>query len=351
MDVADAVTGLDGPRGCRPGELAGVVDLADAVFFHSDRRMQAEYPTLFNEDNREWLRAFWDGGKAVAHLGIWRGRVHAGPHVLEVAHIGAVCTLPEYRGRGLATSLLLDALVRLRAAGTALVLISGKRPLYQRVGARPFGVLLRYRVDAAALDRLPLPAVAVGQAAAVDQLMPLHAAERHRYERTPADWRLLLPGKGYLPPARGHGAMVATDRGEPVAYLLLAAPRTQDDGTVVLPVHEYAGDREAVLVAVGAALAAAGATLAEMQVQPADVDLRRLLEAADLAATPAQQQGTARILNPAAFPPLNPWEPAPTLPALPYGDPVEAEAAASLTERLLGPGGMELPRSDGLNYI
>jgi hypothetical protein len=30
---------------------------------------------------------------------------------------------------------------------------------------------------------------------------------------------------------------------------------------------------------------------------------------------------------------------------------VEAEAAATLTQRLLGPGGLELPRNDGLNYI
>lgn len=351
MGVRHGVAGFDGPRGCRPDELGQVVALANAVFSSEHGRMGPEFPTLFHPDNGDWLRTFWAGGAAVAHVGVWRGRVHAGAATLAVAHVGAVCTHPDYRGRGLASALLLDALERLRATGTALVLISGARGLYQRVGARPFGVLLEYEVDAAALERVPLPEVAVAPAHDPAELMPLYRAEPYRYERSEAEWRALLPAKGYWPPDRGHGTLVATDGGEPVAYLLLGGTRPLATGGRVLAVDEYAGDREAVLVAVGAALAQGGVTGVALQVRPGDVALRRLLEAADLIATPAKQQGTARVLDPSAFAPLNPWEPRPTLPELPYGDPVEAEAAAALTQRLLGPGGLELPRNDGLNYI
>ena len=348
--------GLDGPRGTTPPELAAVVALCDAIFAPETRHMGPVFPTLFAPSNGEWLRTFWDGDRVVSHVGVWLGRVQAGERTLGVAHIGAVCTLPEYRNRGLAGALLADLLPRLVAAEADLLLISGHRRLYQSLGARPFGVLLRYRVPRQALEDLPLPRLGTRVPRGVDELAGLQAVEPYRYLRSAEDWSLLAPAKGYLPPVRepgplqGMGSLVAVDGEEPVAYLLLGRPRREGD-VGVLPVDEFGGERLGVLAALVQAMELRGAALAELRVRPGDVDLRRYLEAAGLRAEIQHQQGTGRILRACAFPPLHPWDPDPSLPAAPLGSGEEADAAAALTERLLGPGGLELPRNDGLNYI
>ncbi len=349
--VSERVQGLVGPRGCRPEEVPAVVELCNDVFSQEERQMGPEFPTLFRAENAEWLRTFWAGDRPVAHLGVWRATVRVPGRHLPVAHIGAVCTLPEYRGQGLGTDLVADALRRLRSAGTALLLISGGRGLYQRIGARPFGALLRYRVEPAVLDGIPLPEYRVETPPGPAVLARVQARESTRYERSLEDWELLLPAKGYLPTTRERGSLVALDGDEAESYLLLGPVRADAEGGPRLDVDEYGGEREGVLAALAVAMRAAGVAAATLRVLPGDVEMRRILEGAGLAAEIGHHQGTGRILDPAAFRPLNHWDPAPQLPPGPLGDPAEAEAAAALTERLLGPGGLELPRNDGLNYI
>jgi len=336
---------LDGPRGASADELPAVLELVDSVFRGG---MGALFPTLFHPANAEWLRCFWDGRSAVAHAGIWHGRIRSRGRRLAVAHLGAVCTRPEYRGQGLAGALLAEALPRLRAAGVGLLLISGDRSLYRRIGARPFGRLLRYRVGLDEARRWADAALAVeapGPSAA-EEFAPLQALEAVRYERTAQEWRLLLPGRGYVPPGQGGSAFaVRRPGGELAAYLLLGGARRR--GPARLSVHEFAGERAAVLAALPAALAAAGAEAAELLVQPADGPLRALLEAAGLVAAAEPQQGTARVLDyracARAFGLHPPGQPPP------LGSPAEAEFAAAWTTDFAQ--AHELPRNDGLNYI
>jgi len=344
---------LEGPRGARPDEVPAVVALADEVFAPEARDMGPSFPTLFPPGNAEWLRTFWDGGACVSHVGIWRGAVWTHGRRLEVAHVGAVCTRPAYRRQGLAGALLADVLPRLHALGVALLLISGGRSLYLRLGARPFGRLLRYRVPRAVLPGMG--GVRTAPPADASPLVALYAAEPLRYERTRREWELLLPAKGFVPAARGRGALcVSMDgvRPGPDAYLLLGRPRHPSgngDGGSVLPVDEFAGDRRAVLAALGAALAAADAQAAELLVQPGDAEMRRLLGALGVAGEPCGHQGTARVLNAEACAGalgLPVPEPAGAL-----GTEAEAEAAAAWTEAWFGAVGAELPRNDGLNYI
>lgn len=343
---------LHGPRGADPAEVAAVVALADDIFAAEARDMGPSFPTLFSAANADWLRTYWDGADCVSHVGIWRGAVVSRGRRLTVAHVGAVCTRPAYRNRGLAAALLGDAMTRLHERGVALLLISGGRGLYQRVGARPFGRLLRYRVPCAALRQLP---EARGELPTADQLAALYAREPLHYERSAAEWASLLPAKGFLPPTRGRGALAVrleAGRSEPDAYVLLGAPREprgEAQAGPVLPVDEFAGDRRAVLAAVAAAVEAAGARVAELLVQPGDAQLRGLLADLGVSGEVCGQQGTARVLNvPACAAAIGREPPAA---AGPLGEAAEAEQAAALTAEWFGPDGVELPRNDGLNYI
>jgi GNAT superfamily N-acetyltransferase len=326
-------TALDGPRGVRPGELPALLQLVDSVFRPEGGAMGAEFPTLFCESNGPWLRTFWDGERPVSHAGFWLGRIRSHGRVLDVAHLGAVCTAPGYRGRGLASALLADALPRLQERGVSLLLISGDRTLYRRLGARRFGPLWRFEVDQAAAAALAAPGLPVRvlagpEPAALEAMRRLQGAEAVRYERAEEDWAALLPAKGYAPPAGGARAALAGD-GLPSAYLLCGAPR--GDAARVLPVDEFAGDRRAVLSALGPLLAAAGCERAVLLAQPGDAALAAPLRALGLEPARAWHQGTAVVLQPARCRILT-EEPAPDGPGA-AGEP------------------WELPRNDGLQYI
>ncbi len=342
---------LDGPRGARPDELPQVVTLADDVFSAEQRSMGPHFPTLFRASNAEWLRTFWDGDVAVSHAGFWLGRIRSHGRDLAVAHLGAVCTRPDYRGRGLAGALLADALPRLREAGVGLLLISGDRSLYRRIGARKFGRLLRFRVGRAAaealasgwsLDRLGPPAD--GAAAA---MADLQAREPVRYHRTAGDWLLLLPAKGYLTAGDGRGAALVRPAGGggPAAYLLWGTPRrAADAGPPSVPIDEFAGPRAAVLGGLAAILEATGCETAVLQAQPGDGDLLEALRRLGVEADEVPHQGTARVVDPRRCGVAPDGAPLPA-----WADPGEPDAAAAWTASLAA--AWELPRNDGLQYI
>ncbi len=336
MPAGRGVSSLDGPRGVRPEELPALLRLVDGVFHPESPGMQAEFPTLFHVRNGAWLRTFWDGADAVAHAGCWLGRIRSRGRSLDVAHLGAVCTAPEARGRGLATALLDDALPRLRAAGVGLLLISGDRPLYRRLGARPFWGLRRHTLDAGAASALGGGALGVTvleepAPEAVAALRALHAAEPVRYERTAEEWDALLPAKGYVPARGGRcAALVGPEDGPPAAYLLCGRPRRDAEGGV-LPVDEFGGDRRAVLAALPALLRRADCGRAALLSHPGDAALE------GVPFEQARHQGTAVVIDADRC-------------GLPAGDPGSGpEAAAVQTEAFCA--AWELPRTDGLQYI
>ena len=362
---------LQGPRAARPEEVGAVIALADAIFGGEDPRMGPEFPTLFSAANAAHLLTFWDGPAPVSLVGFWRGAVWTHGRRLPVAHVGAVCTRPDYRAQGLAGALLAEGMSRLRAEGVALLLISGDRSLYRRIGARRFGHLRRYRLGAAALGGRPAPvgADAPGPSAgggpwtmlparAPAELAALYAREPVRYERSAAEWTALLAAKGYLPPARGRLALCAwggAGGAGPAAYALCGPVRRprSGEGGAVLPVVEFAGERRAIPGLLGEALRQTGAEAAELLVQPGDAPLAALLAAVGAGAEACGHQGTARILDFAAFASATGTE-TPAAGVEP-GPEADARAAADWTVACLGDGaggaGLELPRNDGLNYI
>lgn len=192
--VAVAFTG---PGSVTPEQVPAVAGLADEVFEVSPGWMIGHYPTLFRGDNAAWLRTFWDRARPVSLVAVWRGEIETFGRRLPVARVGMVCTRPEYRGRGLASVLLRDALAHLQAHGTALVVISGRGALYQRAGSRIFGDLREFFVDAAALAAGPASdfecvSPQVPDAAVLADMAHLHEREPVRYVRSAEDWRLLL---------------------------------------------------------------------------------------------------------------------------------------------------------------
>src|SRR5947209_4184266 len=120
-------------RACRPEERDALLTLVNRVFA-AGGDMGTAFPLLFGPDNLDGLRIVSGDQGPVAHVGVCiRPAVILGAR-LKVASIGAVCTDPAHRGGGLASALMADARRYARENGASLMLISGGRGLYRRLG-------------------------------------------------------------------------------------------------------------------------------------------------------------------------------------------------------------------------
>jgi len=233
---------------CRAKELPGLVELANRIFrAGGEGDMAREYPLVFEAQNLENLRVARHGGRIVSHVGICFREASILGARLRVASIGAVGTDPEHRGHGIASRLMEDARRRAVEQGASLMLISGGRGLYHRLGY----------VEVGAFERTTIPAGDVGSGYLIDALGTEDAAAVARlYQREPvrflrplSDWRKLLAA-GMLMNRRAD--LVAVRRGETmVAYAGVQQPAAgrASDAPSTLRIREAAGSRAGLAAA------------------------------------------------------------------------------------------------------
>src|ERR1700724_1990061 len=87
-------------------EMNEAIQLADAVFRDAEQVSMAEaFPLVFSQSLGQSLGAF-EQGKLVAFIGIVPAFIKVWLSRLPIYSLGAVCTHPDYRGRGYAGDLL-----------------------------------------------------------------------------------------------------------------------------------------------------------------------------------------------------------------------------------------------------
>src|SRR5436305_682298 len=131
-------------RACRAEELEALAALVNRVFRAGDGDMRAHYPLLFGPENLAGLRIVPGEPGPLALVGVCVREATLLGARLRVASIGSVCTDPDHRGQGLASTLMADAARHARGMGAALLLISGGRGLYHRLGYVTVGRFDRY---------------------------------------------------------------------------------------------------------------------------------------------------------------------------------------------------------------
>ncbi|WP_373355014.1 GNAT family N-acetyltransferase [Pseudoroseicyclus sp. CXY001] len=82
-------------------------------------------------------------GRLLGHMALGLRAVRLGPHLVDVATIGEVCTHPEARGRGIASALLQEAIGEAKASPARFALLFGEAALYAAAGFRPVGQNIR----------------------------------------------------------------------------------------------------------------------------------------------------------------------------------------------------------------
>jgi len=295
---------IEGPRACRQEELDSAIDLADRVFRVGwGSSMRDDFPLLFAESNLDRLRVFSDGGRVVSLVGM----VERDILLLGTRHvsccIGAVCTEPDYRGQGLATRLLRDAMERALGEGVDIFLISGGRGLYRRLGFVDVGSYWTCEVDRAALPAKCRYTVRDWRPEDMQELVRLRAAEQVRFVRPPDDF-VALVGTGKVLDAPGEFKIVChRHSGEPVAYLAFQTegrPGSEQQGDI-LAVREVAGSRRAALEGLGWLLDRYGRERGVLDFLDCDVEMKAIAASVGLSLEPHGFHGTVGIIDPVRF--------------------------------------------------
>jgi GNAT superfamily N-acetyltransferase len=291
---------IEGPRAARADELPAVVALSNSVFSpDGPSDMGRIFPTLFSAGNVGNLRIMVDRGRPVALSGMKLQDLQLDTAVVRAACIGSVCTAEAWRGQGLAARLMDDCVGAARAQGASLLLVSGGRGLYRRMGCVDAGLFSVIQVQRG--GRVPDVSCEVREwtEADVADLEALHAKERIRFVREPGEMRTLLRTKS-LHARPGSTWVVRTAEGT-AAYLCVSGPdpRTKPG---VLVAREIAGSRSAVLAAARPILDASSAERLDIEVPASDQELHAFARACGCAIRSAGMHGTVKIIDPSAFP-------------------------------------------------
>jgi predicted N-acetyltransferase YhbS len=144
-------------RAARPGDLPAILEMTCQAFGEGAR--ERFYNQLYHDSSHrlEQSRVAEVDGAIASYVRISDRPIRYGRATLRMGGIGAVATHPRFRGRGLATALLEDAIGYLRSAGYHLsMLFSGIQPFYSRLGWAPFPEHA-FRLPVATAGRSPCP--------------------------------------------------------------------------------------------------------------------------------------------------------------------------------------------------
>lgn len=288
---------FDGPRLIRPEEVPASRRLSRICFEDlPDDGDDAEPLPPHHEPEETYL--FAHKGRPVSQISIFYTPLRLLDGAIRVGSIGGVCTHPDYRGYRLASRLMEHCTRQLVQGGAGLMLISGGRGLYTRLGNVQSGKYATFRLPS---GQVPPPPASI-------RLRPVQPSDgalcSRLYQAEPAHFprSFAVYERSFRPHEIGFHAeeWIVELEGQPAAYLLLSIPWDFIDQPQagVRSTCEFAGSRVALSGAFAAALAQPGFREIEVPVAWQDTDLIHLLS--QTGARPewtALQDHTMRIIN------------------------------------------------------
>ena len=196
------------------------------------------------------------GKNVISHVGIRERKVLISGCWINVGSIGGVATQEPYRNRGLATHLMERAIQRIDEDGGDLMIVSGDRGLYRRLGCVDAGTFHRLEIrkrDLMSLEDASLDVRRVEEREIID-LLKLYQGESSRWNRSLRDFRQAMQ-RGVAPFWTPAEPFLVKQDEISLAYLAVQTSRQDDrEGGAALIASEYAGSRGAVLSAARALL-------------------------------------------------------------------------------------------------
>lgn len=232
---------MEGPRCARLRELEEVIELSNRVFRRNgEGDMGKEYPLLFSPRNCENLRIIKEDEKIVSLVGMIFSDIIILGNKIKVSMIGSVATDPDYRGRGYATLLMQDSILKSVQEGADIMLISGGRGLYRRLGAINAGLYRTFHIDKAKTSSIDLSVRRAGKSD-VSKLLKLMEMEPVRFLRSYEELEALLNCTTVV--NRPGDVIIIEKDNNPLAYMAVQIPKRQEE---IPHIKEIGGCRVAI---------------------------------------------------------------------------------------------------------
>jgi GNAT superfamily N-acetyltransferase len=245
--IVNNYEGYEGPRTPRENELAAVAELSRSIFFEDETsywEALRSWPMFLRPNLRQDILTMFKDGQPVSTIGRLERDILVHGHRLRMGFIGGVCTHPDHRGKGLASTILDAMMAQFHQDNVDFVYISGTRRLYFGAGANHAAIEKRFVIDKSfRADDLGVQ-IHAANLQDIDMLVALAERESVRFIRPRSDFELVMenehcggrPCKFYFIELRGI----------PVGYLLL---RGKIDSNEDIKLIEFVGDRLCILSA------------------------------------------------------------------------------------------------------
>lgn len=229
------------------GDFQQAIELADKVFRKEGHvSMGVAFPQVFSHAFHQSYGAFIEG-TLVSFIGLVPSVLHIEGAEVQAYSIGAVCTEPEYRKRGLANTLLQMIFDHVNKSGASILFISGDLPLYIKQGCTFYGKLNQYKLHQN--DLKPEKAYHVRELQPTDwfQMRKLSHRRTIRYEQSIFEMAQLNDSAGFASIFKmKHKVLVAEENKEVKAFLIFGVPY-QEQENVESRIIEWGGDPIAIV--------------------------------------------------------------------------------------------------------
>ncbi len=285
-------------RRLKKGEEQVAYELSDSIFRNPRQKsMGAAFPSIFFPDLIHQSYGGFVDGELVAFFGLVPSIIRVGEARLNVYSIGSVCTDPNHRGQGYAAAVLDQILEDLKQTEASLLLVSGDRSLYTRVGCQHFGEVISFEIESASLGAKPNHVVRAMTPADLHAMTRLANRRSVAYEQLPQDLAMLIQAEAYASCLnRTHKVKVLEVEGELRAFLVAGLPFEGLDVQDGLGI-EWAGKSEDVAELVQAFIDEERLTHFTLPVPWHEADL--LDQFCKSRAAIDKNQGTVYLINPA----------------------------------------------------
>ena len=287
----------EGPRTPFESEWDAVTELCRSIFFKDSPTYEVAartWPMSLRSEAREDTFAMFHKGHPVSAIERLERDIVVHGHTLRIGYVGSVCTNPDYRKLGLASTVLSATMKRFHEDNVDFVDISGNREMYKRAGSRYVGGLDRFilhKDKIAATDAVTLRSATMDD---VKTIAWLNQQEPIRSIRPLNDYEIVI---NYGHCVGRPVEFVIVYIGETPAAYLLITKLLERDNRKYRRVMEYAGDRQFIVSALAKLTdeLPEGADI-EIDVQKGDL-LGKRLSNYDIASQPAARSGTHCILD------------------------------------------------------
>jgi GNAT superfamily N-acetyltransferase len=211
-------------------------DLVCSVF---NPNMIRKYPFLLSESNLDHMFIALDEDQVVGVISYYVNDLHLGLIKLKLASIGAVSTHPDYRGRGIASTLLLLAEKQMIQEEMDVIVISGDLHIYRQFGADHLSLLARFDLPKVLSDTN----ITSYQEKDLEAYYEFYCQQPFRYERTKAEFKRLAKAVVIFDPWETSYFYGISLNDKLKAYCVLAIRGNATLGVI----REFAGSPSALL--------------------------------------------------------------------------------------------------------